>query len=419
MTWALRRYRWLVWIGIYALVGVLTFPLEAPGATALPFQFACYVVAGVAILGVFALEYVPAAGRWRGPALPVALWVLAAAGGLAATAGFNENNCAVTLASMAATTAAIELRRWQAWVVILASTVGLEINLLIFHDGFPYLSTFLLYPFVPVTGLLLGHFIRTRREQGEQAATLLARTQQLQAEQSRTEVLNERARIAREIHDVLAHSLGALSIQIQAARAVLTDQQDIERALEVLGAAQRMASDGLTETRRAVHALRSDAVPLHQELAQAARAHRERYGADVAFTVGGQPRMLPPDATVALLRTAQEALVNAAKHAPGQRVSVRIDYGPDDVGLTVVNDLPDDKAPLSSVVPGLHTVDGGYGLTGMGERLRLLNGTLVAGAQDGHWVVAAGLPLAAPSPATPTADAAAAAAPQSVPLLAS
>jgi signal transduction histidine kinase len=399
MTWALRRYRWVVWIGIYALIGLLTFPLESPGATALPFQFACFVVAGIAILAVFALDYVPSAARWRGRALPVTLCVLAAAGGLAATAGFNENNCAVTLASMAATAAALECRRWQAWMVIVASTVGLEANLIIFRDGFDYFSTFLLYPFVPVTGLLLGHFIRTRQEQGEQAATLLARTQQLQAEQSRTEVLNERARIAREIHDVLAHSLGALSIQIQAARAVLSDHQDIERALEVLGAAQRMAADGLTETRRAVHALRSDAVPLDQELSQAARAHHEQYAADVAYTVGGQPRVLPPDVTVTLLRTAQEALVNAAKHAPGQRISIRLEYGAGDVSLTVVNDLPGvGQAPDAAPVSRPSTVDGGYGLTGMGERLRLLNGTLVTGPQDGHWVVAAGLPLAPPLP---------------------
>jgi len=404
----------MAWIAIYALIGLLTFPLEAPGATALPVQFAGYLAAGIALLVVAVLDYVPAAARYRGRVLPVTLCAMAAAGGLAATAGFNENNCAVTLASLAATAAAIELRRWQAWLVVVCSAVTLDANAFIFHDGFAELSTFLLYPFVPVTGLLLGHFIRTRQEQGQQAAALLARTQQLQAEQSRTEVLNERARIAREIHDVLAHSLGALSIQIQAARAVLTDHQDIDRALEVLSAAQRMAADGLTETRRAVHALRSDVVPLDQELSQAARTHRERYGTDAAFTVGGRSRPLPPEATVALLRTAQEALVNAAKHAPGQRVSVRLDYGGDDVSLTVVNDLPGDGLAPGPAAPCPHTVDGGYGLTGMRERLRLLNGTLVAGAQDGHWIVAAGLPLAPSSPSAPPADV-----PHPAPLLAS
>jgi signal transduction histidine kinase len=392
-----QRIRWPVRVGIYVLIGLLTFPLQPPGATALPVQFAGFVVAGVALLAWWLVDRLRVAARWRGRTLSVALCVMAAAGGLAATAGFNENNCAVTLASMAATGAAYEIGLGTAWLVVLASTVTLEANAFIYGDGFDQLSMFLLYPTVPMAGLLIGHFIRARQLQAEQSAALLVRTRQLQAEQSRTEVLNERARIAREIHDVLAHSLGALSIQIQAARAVLTDRQDIDRALEVLATAQRMASDGLTETRRAVHALRSDAVPLDQELSQAVRTHRERYGADAAFTVGGGPRPLPPEATVALLRTAQEALVNAAKHAPGQRVSVRLEYGGDDVSLTVVNDLPPSggPAPGSAVCPS--TVDGGYGLTGMRERLRLLNGTLVAGAQDGHWVVAAGLPLAPPS----------------------
>ncbi len=413
-----NRFRWPARVAIYALIGLLTFPLQPAGATALPVQFAGFAVAGVALLAWWTVDRVPAAARWRGRGLPVALCVMGAAGGLAATAGFNENNCAITLASLAATGAAYEVGPGTAWLVVLFSTVTLEANALIFGDGFDQLSMFLLYPTVPVAGLMIGYFIRARREQSEQSAALLARTQQLQAEQSRTEVLNERARIAREIHDVLAHSLGALSIQIQAARAVLTDHRDIDRALEVLATAQRMASDGLTETRRAVHALRSDAVPLDQELGQAARAHRERYGAEVAFTLGGQPRPLAPDATVALLRTGQEALVNAAKHAPGQRISVRLEYGGDDVSLTVVNDLPPRGAPATGSAVCPSTVDGGYGLTGMRERLRLLNGTLMAGAQDGpgkrHWVVAAGLPLAGPSqPAPPAAE------PQPAPLVAS
>ena len=97
------------------------------------------------------------------------------------------------------------------------------------------------------------------------------------------------------------------------------------------------------------------------------------------------PRPLPPDATVALLRTAQEALVNAAKHAPGQDVAVRLDYDDRDVRLRVANQV--DQA--RSVAMKTATTNGGYGLTGMRERLRLLDGTLVAGPRDGQWVVAA------------------------------
>lgn len=100
-----------------------------------------------------------------------------------------------------------------------------------------------------------------------------------------------------------------------------------------------MAAEGLVETRRAVHALRTDTLPLDEELAQASDAYARRYGVDVSFATGGVPAALPPNATIALLRIAQEALVNAAKHAAGQCVAVRLDYGDTDVLLTVRNDL--------------------------------------------------------------------------------
>jgi signal transduction histidine kinase len=243
------------------------------------------------------------------------------------------------------------------------------------------LSTFLLQPLAPVATLMLGLLVRARQAQREQHAALLA-------EQHRVDVLGERARIAREIHDVLAHSLGALGIQIQTARAVLTDSADIDKAVEVLLTAQRMATEGLAETRRAVHALRADldVKPLDSALDEVAGTHGERYHVGVAFGIEGVPRAVPADATVALLRTAQEALVNAAKHAAGQDVAMRLAYGDRDVRLTVVNDL--------SSAARRHT-DGGYGLTGMRERLRLLNGTLEAGPRDGRWTVDASLPLAA------------------------
>ena len=117
---------------------------------------------------------------------------------------------------------------------------------------------------------MIGLQRRSYRVQAEQSAALLAQHERLRAEQRRADVLDERARIAREIHDVLAHSLGALGIQIQAAKAMLTDHGDVDRAVEALTTAQRMAADGLTETRRAVHALRVDTLPLGQELAAVA-----------------------------------------------------------------------------------------------------------------------------------------------------
>jgi signal transduction histidine kinase len=152
--------------------------------------------------------------------------------------------------------------------------------------------------------------------------------------------------------------------------------------------AQRMASDGLAETRRAVHALRSDKLPLDQELRNIAGSHTSQHRSTVEVRVDGTPRDLPPTATVALLRVAQEALVNAAKHAPRQRVEVRLAYEPDRLRLMVSNPVGDGTV----VDPALETADSGYGLTGMKERLLLIGGTLSVGRRGDTWTVDAEVP---------------------------
>jgi signal transduction histidine kinase len=139
-----------------------------------------------------------------------------------------------------------------------------------------------------------------------------------------------------------------------------------------------------------VHALRVDAVPLGEELAGVVETHRQRYRVPVTFETSGAARPLPPDASLALLRAGQEALVNTAKHAPGEPVAVQLDYADTEVRLSVVNHL--NGAAVTDRKPGLA---GGYGLTGMRERLRLLNGTLLAGPRENEWAVTAELPLPA------------------------
>jgi len=384
---------WLGWpirVTAFVIVGVLTFMLPS-GATALRAQFGGYLVAGAGLLAWALVDLYPGAARYRARVLPVALGVAAAAAGFVTTAGHYENSCADMLASTATTGAGLYLALPAAWMITGVSILAMDANWLIYQDGSTQISNLLLQPLVPLAGLLIGRILYGRRVQAEQSAELLDRTQQLLAEQGRADVLSERTRIAREIHDVLAHSLGALGIQIQAARAVLTDHEDIGRAVEILTTAQRMAADGLTETRRAVHALRADMKPLDEELRRVTSDYGDRYDVKVTFSMTGVPRPLPPDATLALLRTAQEALVNVAKHAAGQSVAVHLGYGDRDVRLTVVNDLP---GPGPRPGPGLGTGTGGYGLTGMHERLRLLNGTLAAGPRGGQWAVIAEIPLA-------------------------
>lgn len=394
-----RRYRWALRAAVYALVGILTFVTQPPGATAVAAQFAGYLAAGVGLLAWQLLDLLPSAAlpaRVRARTFRVVLGVVAAAAGFAAGAGLHENNCAIMLTGLAAIAAGYGTEPPAAWAITASGILAFEANLLIYPDGYVQLSTFLLQPLGPITGLLFGQIVRARQIQAQQSAALLDRTRQLQEQERRADVLGERARIAREIHDVLAHSLGALGIQIQTARAVLTDQHDIDRAIEALVTAQRMAADGMAETRRAVHALRADVGPLDSELGRLADSHGDHHDVGVSFDIGGVPRPLPPDATVALLRTAQEALVNAAKHAAGLDVAVRLDYGGLDVQLTVINDL---AACRTSAPVHAGTADGGYGLTGMRERLRLLNGALVAGPRDGRWAVTAVVPLApAPQP---------------------
>ena len=383
--------RWVNWLarGLgFAWVGVVMFVISPPhGAYALPVQVAGYCLAGLGILGWIAAECRQPPGR-LGAGLPLFLGIIAVATGFAAAAG-SGGTFLVIFGAVATLAAGSEASLTAALAVTAAGVLATEVSGLAFGGN---LTNLLALPALLASGLLVGRNRGAYRIQAEQAAALLAQREQLQAQQRRADLLDERTRIAREIHDVLAHSLGALGIQIQAAPSGRADRADIDRAADLLAAAQRMAAEGLAETRRAVHALRTDTLPLNEELARTTDTYGQRYGVAASFDTGGEPRPLPPDATLALLRIAQEALVNAAKHAAGQHVQVRLDYGDAGVLLAVSNPL----APGSRPSPLVGTVNGGYGLTGMRERLRMLNGTLEAGRRDGQWIVTARLPRPVP-----------------------
>jgi signal transduction histidine kinase len=371
----------------FAWVGVLAFVIVPPHRPlVLAVQVAGYCLLGTAMLAWAFIESHPAGLRRRAWALPVILGVMAAAAGFA-SAGGSGGSAIVAFGFVAALIAGGECSLAAGLAVTAAGILAIEISGLAFHASS---ATLLGLPLGVTAGLIIGRNRGAYRVQAEQSAMLLAQREQLRTEQRRADLLDERSRIAREIHDVLAHSLGALGIQIQAARAVLTDRGDVDRAVEMLATAQRMAAEGLVETRRAVHALRTDTAPLDAELAQASDTHAQRYGVAASFNTGGTPRPLPPEATITLLRVAQESLVNAAKHATGQPVAVRLDYGDADVRLTIRNGLTPTACADSRT--RVTTVDGGYGLTGMRERLRLMNGTLEAGRRDNQWVVSAALP---------------------------
>ncbi|ADB31440.1 histidine kinase [Kribbella flavida DSM 17836] len=229
--------------------------------------------------------------------------------------------------------------------------------------------------------VLFGLNRRYDEVRAQQTAELLEQTRLAQREHARAAALDERTRIARELHDVLAHSLGALSVQLEVAEALLAERGDTAGALERVRRSRRLAVQGLTEARNAVATLRQDDVPaLPEALAALTEQHRKDHGAEARFGVIGVARPLDPGVVVALLGTAREALTNAARHAPGQPVEVGLEYRHAVVRLGVRNALAAGRKPSEPV---------GYGLAGMRERLALVGGTLTAGAKGGDWVVLA------------------------------
>jgi len=378
-----------------ALVGLVTFltpPSSRAGSTTQVIAYALLCL-GVALWALADLPREPhPALRRRG--LPVALGLVTVAGCVGSAAGAGGYSM-IAFSAVALMVAADVLPVAGLLAILALGVLTTEAGGLILSQD---LADLLGTPLLLVVGVSFGRNRASLRVQAEQARQLLAQHERLRTEQRRADVLEERARIAREVHDVLAHSLGALGIQLQTVRALITVHHDTDRALEALAAAQHMASGGLKETRRAVLALRTDTLPLHDELARASAEVAERHQAQVGYQTLGVPVALPPEATVALTRIAQESLVNAVKHAPGQPITVDLDYREDDVRLTVSNPLASGGPGAAGTPVPLHTVDSGYGLTGMRERLLLIGGSLEAGQRAGRWVVVADLPLPASAP---------------------
>ncbi len=213
-------------------------------------------------------------------------------------------------------------------------------------------------------------------------------------DRARALALDERARIARELHDVLAHSLGALGVQLDVAEALLTERGDVAGAVARIRRSRGLARDGLVEARAAVAALREDVPPLPDALRLLVTEHRRDHDVRAELRATGPRRPITPAAEVCLLRTAREALTNTAKHAPGHPVTLDLAYGDQAVRLTIRNPLPPASPPASPPTGDdpMEPAASGYGLSGMRERVALAGGTLHAGPVGGFWEVRAEVP---------------------------
>lgn len=213
------------------------------------------------------------------------------------------------------------------------------------------------------------------------------------AAEARAAAEAERGRIAREMHDVLAHSLSALALQLESTRLVARDRGTDGAVVRALDGAHHLAAQGLDEVRRAIAAARGDQVPGPERLPALAEAFREQSGIPVGLAVTGGTHELAPDAQLAIYRTAQEALTNVRRHSTAVSVEVRLEYRPEATVLTV-----EDHAPGP---PPAAPIGGGYGLTGMRERAELLGGSLRAEPTGSGFLVELRLPVAgSPRPAT-------------------
>jgi signal transduction histidine kinase len=230
----------------------------------------------------------------------------------------------------------------------------------------------------------LGRYLRARDQRAHtaeaEAATLAAASERVLEE--------ERARIARELHDVIAHSVSVMVVQAGAARTLLID--DTAAAREALLAVERSGRQALEEMRRLLGILRRDqreAELLPQPGLDAAHVLVDQVratGLPVALDVDGSPRPLAPGVDLSAYRILQEALTNTVKHANASSASVRLRFSPAAVEVEIEDD---GRGPVPNG-------NGGHGLIGMRERVELYGGELETGPREGGgFRVRARLPL--------------------------
>ena len=220
---------------------------------------------------------------------------------------------------------------------------------------------------------------------------LATQTERTEAERAQRAVLEERARFARELHDVVAHHMSLIAVRAETAPYRLPGLPEAARA--EFGSLSEVAREALTEMRRLLGVLRDDQPaalapqPQLADLPALIDAARQA-GVSVELSAPPAPGRVPSGVGVCAYRIVQESLSNASQHAPGAAVTVSVGHDDGAVVLRVAN------GPGGSPGPSGHEHGPGHGLTGMRERVALLGGSLSAGpAPDGGFVVSAVLPL--------------------------
>lgn len=246
-------------------------------------------------------------------------------------------------------------------------------------------------PWLIIGGLTVGGIVAAW-SLGRLRRTRLAYLAELQERARRTEAdrqaeiaaaaADERARIAREIHDVVSHSLAVVATQAEGGRMATPD----ETARTVLSTISGTARTALADMRTMLGVLRSDAgrepAPGLDGLPDLLRRCREA-GQRIDYSTDGAPTKLTAAQSLAAYRIVQESLTNALKHAPGEPVRLRLTWAPGELTIDVTNPVP----------PGSRPRPGGRGLVGIRERAETLGGMAQHGVVDGTWQVRATIPI--------------------------
>jgi signal transduction histidine kinase len=231
---------------------------------------------------------------------------------------------------------------------------------------------------------MTGGLLRRYRLSQERAELLFAELEEARDDQARAAAAEERASIARELHDVLAHSLSGLSIQLEVARKVATNLAVPAELRDPIEGSASLAKQGLIEARAAVSALRRDNELGLDRLPELVEHFCRDLNLQVTYAVDGAPRAVAPELGLALYRVAGETLTNVARHAEGAITRVELSFEPTQICLAVTDHggKPSELAAEGS----------GWGLSGVRERINRLGGDLVAGPTGSGWSVVATVP---------------------------
>jgi signal transduction histidine kinase len=220
----------------------------------------------------------------------------------------------------------------------------------------------------------------------DRALALLAELEAARDAQTQAAALAERGRIAREMHDVLAHSLSGLSLQLQATRAVAQREGVGPAVMEPLERAAELARSGVEEARAVVGALRGRAGDGTTRGLEDLQTLVERFPGAATLEASGQPRSVDVAVGHAVYRAVQESLTNAARYAPGSPVRVSVRWKPEQLQAIVEDDGPGDRPVVSGQ-------GSGEGLRGMRERVAAIGGELSAGPRRDGWRTEVVVPL--------------------------